>query len=258
MVDPDHPEWGLPTNLSELSRVLPVAGLEIRGRYQAADLDVRAGGDFFDVFPLGPERTAIIIGDIAGHGRAAAEASRSVRALVHRVLARAAGPADVLIAVEAALVADGAATMVTLLCAEIDTGQDLVRMASAGHCWPVVRRGSGLVEQLRRPPAPPLGLGLLDPAGARPDEWAVPFVPGDLAVLYTDGLVERRRIPLDSVLGWVQDAVAEHGEPGELCRQLLHVAAIQRDHDDDIAVLIVRRAIAADADDRIHPLEERV
>jgi hypothetical protein len=56
----------------------------------------------------------------------------------------------------------------------------------------------------------------------------------------------------------VQDAVAEHGEPDELCRQLLDVAAIQRDHDDDIAVLIVRRAIAADGDGRIHPMEERV
>jgi len=121
VVDPDHPEGGSPTYLPEQSRVLPVAGLEIEGRYQAADLDVRAGGDFFDVFPLGPERTAVIIGDIAGHGRDAAEAGRSVRALVHRELARAAGPADVLTAVEAELVADGASTMATLLCAEIDT-----------------------------------------------------------------------------------------------------------------------------------------
>jgi serine phosphatase RsbU (regulator of sigma subunit) len=235
-----------------------MAGLEIEGRYQAADLDERAGGDFFDVFPLGPERTAVIIGDIAGHGRAAAEAGRSVRALVHRELARAAGPAGVLNAVEAALVADGASTMVTLLCAEIDIDQDLVRMASAGHCWPVVRRASGLVEQLRQAPAPPLGVGLLDPAAGRPTEWALPFLAGDLAVLYTDGLVERRRIPLDAVLGWVQDAVAEHGQPDELCRQLLDVAAAQRDHDDDIAVLIVRRAMTAAGDDRIHALEERV
>ncbi len=86
----------------------------------------------------------------------------------------------------------------------------------------------------------------------------MPFLAGDLAVLYTDGLVERRRTPLDAVLGWVQEAVAEHGEPDELCRQLLAVAATQRDHDDDIAVLIVRRAIATDGDDRIHALEERV
>lgn len=235
-----------------------MAGLEIEGRYQAADLDVRAGGDFFDVFPLAPERTAVIIGDIAGHGRAAAQASQSVRALVHRELARAAGPADVLTAVEADLVADGASTMVTLLCAEIDTGRDVVRMASAGHCWPVIRRASGLVELLRQAPAPPLGVGLLDPAAGRPAEWAVPFLAGDLAVLYTDGLVERRRIPLDAVLGWVQEAVAEHSEPVELCRQLLAVAATQRDHDDDVAVLIVRRAIAADGHDRIYAVEERV
>jgi serine/threonine protein phosphatase PrpC len=86
----------------------------------------------------------------------------------------------------------------------------------------------------------------------------VPFLAGDLAVLYTDGLVERRRIPLDAVLGWVRDAIAEHSEPDELCRQLLDVAATQRDHDDDIAVLIVRRAIATDGDVRIHALEERV
>jgi serine phosphatase RsbU (regulator of sigma subunit) len=86
----------------------------------------------------------------------------------------------------------------------------------------------------------------------------VPFAPGDLVVLYTDGLVERRRTPLDAVLGWVQDAVAEHSEPDELCRRLLDVAAMQRDHDDDIAVLVVRRAIAADSDRRIHSMEERV
>ncbi len=258
MVDPDHPGGGSPTSLSNFSRVLPVAGLEIEGRYQAADLDVRAGGDFFDVFPLGPERTAVIIGDIAGHGRAAAEASRSVRALVHRELARAAGPADVLTAVEAELDADGTSTMVTLLCAEIDTGHDVVRMASAGHCWPVIRRASGLVELFRQAPAPPLGVGLLDPAAGRPEEWTVPFRVGDLAVLYTDGLVERRRTPLDAVLGWVQDAIVEHGDPSELCQQLLAVAATQRDHDDDIAVLIVRRAVAADGDDRIQAVEERV
>jgi len=258
VVDLDHPEGGSPTYLPELSRVLPVAGLEIEGRYQAADLDVRAGGDFFDVFPLGSERTAVIIGDIAGHGRTAADASRSVRALVHRELARAAGPADVLTEVEAALVADGASTMVTLLCAEIDTRHDVVRMASAGHCWPVIRQASGMVELLRQSPAPPLGVGLLDPAAGRPLEWTLPFLPGDLAVLYTDGLVERRRIPLDAVLGWVQDAVMEHAEPDALCRRLLRVAATQRDHDDDIAVLVVRRAVAADGEDRIHAVEERV
>jgi serine phosphatase RsbU (regulator of sigma subunit) len=89
-------------------------------------------------------------------------------------------------------------------------------------------------------------------------EWTVPFLAGDLAVLYTDGLVERRRTPLDAVLGWVQDAVVEHGEPGELCQQLLTVAATQRDHDDDIAVLIVRRAVATDRADRIQAVEERV
>ena len=236
--------------------MLPVAGLEIEGRYQAADLDVRAGGDFFDVFPLGPERTAVIIGDIAGHGRAAAEASRSVRALVHRELARAAGPADVLTAVEAELVAAGASTMVTLLCAEIDTGQDLVRMASAGHCWPVVRRASGWSSRLRQAPAPPLGVGLLDPAAGAPRSGPCPSWPGIWPCSTRTGwwsAAGYRSMPCSAGCRTSSRSTASR----ELCRQLLDLAAT-RDHDDDIAVLIVRRAMATDGDDRIHALEERV
>jgi phosphoserine phosphatase RsbU/P len=237
--------------------VLPAAGLTIVGRYQAADLDVRAGGDFFDAFPLGPDRTAVIIGDVAGHGSAAAAAGRRVRALVHGELGGAARPAEVLLAVEAALARDHVAPMVTLLCAEIDTANDVVTMASAGHCWPVVRRGSGTVERLEQAPAPPLGVGLLS-AGSPPEESTLAFVAGDLLVLYTDGLVERRRIPLDAVLSWVQQAVAEHAEPDALCEQLFQVAQEARDHDDDIAVLIVRRSSPSAADDRVQALEERV
>ena len=238
--------------------MLPVAGLEIEGRYQAADLDVRAGGDFFDVFPLGPERTAVIIGDIAGHGRAAAEASRSVRALVHRELARAAGPADVLTAVEAELVADGTSTMVTLLCAEIDTGHDVVRMASAGHCWPVIRRASGLVELFRQARHRPSASASWTPPPGGPWSGRCRSGPGIWLCSTRTGWWSRRRTPLDAVLGWVQDAIVEHGDPSELCQRLLAVAATQRDHDDDIAVLIVRRAVAADGDDRIQAVEERV
>jgi serine phosphatase RsbU (regulator of sigma subunit) len=237
--------------------VLPAAGLEIEGRYQAADLDVRAGGDFFDVFPLGPDRTAVIIGDVAGHGSAAAAAARRVRALVYGELGRAARPSAVLVAVEAALVRDHVAPMVTLLCAQIDTAKGIVTMASAGHCWPVVRRGSGVVERLEQPPAPPVGMGLLS-ASSPPEESTLPFATGDLLVLYTDGLVERRRIPLDAVLGWVQQAVAEHAEPDALCRRLFAVAHEARDHDDDIAVLIVRRSGRSASDERVHALEERV
>ena len=107
-------------------------------------------------------------------------------------------------------------------------------MASAGHCWPVVRRASGLVEQLRQAPAPPLGVGLLYPAAERPAELALPFLAGDLAVLYTDGLVERRRIPLDAVLGWVQDVVSVAQPAGRAvpaaARRRRHPAGPRRRH----------------------------
>jgi serine phosphatase RsbU (regulator of sigma subunit) len=257
VVDPDHRDAGPSLGPSALSQVLPAAGLEVEGRYQAADLDVRAGGDFFDVFPLGPDRTAVIIGDVAGHGSAAAAAGRCVRALVRGELGRAARPSDVLLGVEAALVREHVVPMVTLLCAEIDTANDVVTMASAGHCWPVVRRGSGIVERLEQAPAPPVGVGLLS-ASSPPAESTLPFLVGDLLVLFTDGLVERRRIPLDAVLGWVQQAVAEQADPERLCRRLFAVAQEARDHDDDIAVLIVRRSSPGAIGDRVQAIEERV
>jgi serine phosphatase RsbU (regulator of sigma subunit) len=256
VVDPDRRPEGLPTSLPEPA-VLPVAGLQMVGRYLAADLDSRAGGDFFEVFPLCEERTAVIIGDIAGHGRAAAEASERVKALVRAVAEQAGGPAAVLAAVEAELLGNGTTpTMVTLLCAEIDTRRDVLTMASAGHCWPVHRQASGIVVRLREPPAPPLGVALLS-AASPPVEWTLPFEVGDLVVLFTDGLVERRRTPLDAVLGRVDDAVAEHPDPERLCAELLAIATTDRDNHDDVAVMIIRRP-AGDQDDRIHVLQERV
>ena len=130
--------------------------------------------------------------------------------------------------------------MVTLLCALLDARQGVLRMASAGHCPPIVRSASGHVTRVDVDPSPPLGAGLVHP-GQAPVETVVPFGAGDVVVLYTDGLVERRHVSIDVVLDAVERVVSRHREPAALCTHLADFAATDRDHDDDLALLVVRR-----------------
>jgi serine phosphatase RsbU (regulator of sigma subunit) len=238
--DRDH-ELARRLQQSLLPVIPPIAGLAIESHYQPAGAHALAGGDFYDVVDLGDGLTTVLIGDVAGHGVDAAAASGEVRYLARGVLEHTSRPADVLCLVEAAL-ARGARepTMVTLLCAVMDAASGTLRMASAGHAAPIIRRASGVIVPTTVRPAPPLGAGLVK-AERPPLEAVVHFEPGALAVFYTDGLVERRRIPLDTVLEAVEDVVARQPSPAALCAELADFADGDRDHDDDIALLVVQR-----------------
>jgi serine phosphatase RsbU (regulator of sigma subunit) len=227
--------------LSLLPTIAPVEGLEIEYRYHPAGEDALAGGDFYDVVDLEPGLTAVLIGDVAGHGVDAAAASGEVRYLVRGMLEHTRDPARVLELVERALGRGRRAmTMVTLLCAVIDTEREELRMASAGHGPPLVRRAAGGATLAKLEPAPPLGAGLV--LTAAPTTTTTPFRSGDLAVFYTDGLVERRSTPIDEMLEEVLDIVAEHGSATEICSVLEDRAMTPRTHEDDVALLVVQRA----------------
>jgi serine phosphatase RsbU (regulator of sigma subunit) len=232
---------------SLLPRLTPIAGLDIAYRYEPAGTETLAGGDFYDVVDLGPELAAVVIGDVAGHGVEAAAASGEVRNLVRGVLEHTRDPGKVIRLVDDAL---GRVrrpdTMVTLLCALLDSRAGVLTLASAGHCPPVVRRADGTVEIGAVDPAPPLGarLGVCD---GTPSVSRVPFSRGDLVVLYTDGLVERRSVPFDDVLERVKVVVSAQEDPQALCSALAELAASSRDHTDDLALLVVRRRATDDA-----------
>ena len=246
---------------SLLPVMFPISGLDVEYRYQPAGRDALAGGDFYDLIELEPGLTTVIIGDVAGHGIDAAASSGEVRYLVRGVLEHTRDPAAVLCLVESAISRSGRApTMVTLLCAQIDASENLLRMASAGHYAPIIRAASGEVHRAAVVPAPPLGAGFVH-SGAPPREAAVRFGPGDVAVLYTDGLVERRAMPLDAMLAAVERVVARHASPLAICRSLADFAATERDHDDDLALLAVRRHPASSTlacAERVPPQIERV
>ena len=110
-------------------------------------------------------------------------------------------------------------------------------MVSAGHLPPVVRHGAAAaVVQLE--PGPLLGIG------GRPDypETRVPVAEGDLLVLFTDGLVERRGEPIhDGLARLAVDVATLHPEPATVCEQLVAARLATGAGDgDDIAVLAAR------------------
>jgi len=154
--------------------------------YRPAGEFNEVGGDFYDVFE-GPEGWMVVIGDVAGQGAEAATRTSLARFTV-RTAAELTG--DVSLAVSRlndTLRGQQGLPLCTVVCAELrgrDDGAAVVTMASAGHPPPLLVRGRSV--------APVGDAGTI--AGAFDDErWpAAPVVlePGDLLVLYTDGVLD--------------------------------------------------------------------
>jgi serine phosphatase RsbU (regulator of sigma subunit) len=156
-------------------------------RYLASGSHTNVGGDWFAIVPLPGDRVGLAIGDVAGHGLDAvavmAEARFSLRTIAHGD----ARPAETLARLNASILAFEPDAMITAQYGILDPAAGAWRVASAGHPPPLIRRASGAVDVLRGGGVP---IGVLDePAYAEREH---PFGPGDLLLLYTDGLVERR------------------------------------------------------------------
>jgi serine phosphatase RsbU (regulator of sigma subunit) len=162
---------------------------------------------------------------------------------VLRGVAQALGqpPAAVLSMLDRALARLQVSTLATAVLCEIRTAGPpaagwVLRWSNAGHPPPLLLRADGSTLLLER--APDLLLGL-DPDALRADHEH-PLTPGDTVLLYTDGLVERRREHLDDA--FVRLAVATDGLAGrpldELCDTLL--ARLAPDAEDDVALIALR------------------
>ncbi|TWH69370.1 histidine kinase-like protein [Micromonospora olivasterospora] len=130
---------------------------------------------------------------------------------------------------------------VTVVFGVIDADRELLTLASAGHPAPLVRRcapgGEPVAEYVDVPPGAPLGLG------CAPRTATVRFAPGDTLLLFSDGVVERRRLGLTAGLDGLAAAVAgaASGDPRALCA--VATAAVEGATEDDVAVLAVEHAL---------------
>ena len=144
------------------------------------------GGDFFDYLELPGERLAVVVGDVAGHGVAAALVLAAVKSGLHLLAEELDRPVTVLERLDR-MVREAVRwrLFVTLLVAVFERREGQVRVASAGHPPALLVAADGTVTALGEP-ALPLGTRL----PARFVERTAPWRPGDLVVLYSDGLSE--------------------------------------------------------------------
>jgi sigma-B regulation protein RsbU (phosphoserine phosphatase) len=228
--------------LSLLGKPPRVAGLESTARYLPASRHAQVGGDWYDAFALRDGRTMLVIGDVAGHDAPAAATMAQVRGMVRAIAQSTAGsPATVLSTLDEVLAELQFHTLVTVVVATLDLrgacdGSAQLRWSNAGHPPPVLACADGSAKLLGRTPERVLGVG----AGARRTDHELTLRPGDTLLLYTDGLVERRRAPLDDGFAWLLEEVQALGRPplDQLCDELL--AELGGRVDDDVALLAVR------------------
>ncbi len=124
--------------LPEYLPVLP--GVEIAGRYLLAEDERAAGGDWYDAVALPDGRVALVVGDVVGHGFAAAAAMGRLRSVAQERLRSGVGLEQVMAALDAfaRYVPEATAATVCVLILEPTTGD--LEYSTAGHPPPLVVR----------------------------------------------------------------------------------------------------------------------
>ncbi|MFC7840362.1 SpoIIE family protein phosphatase [Streptomyces sp. NPDC057382] len=235
-------------------RLLPRTGgdtVEIASVYQPATPDsAGVGGDWVNSFPLPDGRTALVVGDVVGHGLGAAatmgQLSMEARALLSaglaadQVLEHLDETVSLLDDAESGLTAGYSALGSTCCIALYDPVSHQVTMSSAGHLPPILVSPAGRAEPLGIRPHPGLGaeFALREPF----DVHTFHAPPGSLLALYTDGLVEDPALSIDDGIGRLTEAVAAVHPWDTLDQAARHVAstvapAPQR---DDVTLLLAR------------------
>ena len=129
-----------------------IDGLELGAAYRAGTTGSLVGGDFYDVFGLGPGLWAIAIGDVCGKGPQAAALTGMLRYVIRHAAVRKEAPSDVLRVASDELLREGNGDFCSAVFATVDLTEDLPRLcvAVAGHPLPLVARTGGAVEPAGR------------------------------------------------------------------------------------------------------------
>jgi serine phosphatase RsbU (regulator of sigma subunit)/CheY-like chemotaxis protein/anti-sigma regulatory factor (Ser/Thr protein kinase) len=222
----------LPDSLPEHPR------LELAARYLPGQLGAQIGGDWYDALQLDRDRVAVMIGDIVGHGTAAAARMGELRNVLRAYAAEGHPPAEALRQLDRLVAASlGEEMIATVLLLIADTANQSVTVARAGHPPPLIRAADGEVRVLESQTTLPIGVM----RGVAPDEVTHRFAEGETLLLYTDGLVERRAEPIDEGIARLRQALSDAPADAEALSD--HVIArllADRPGSDDVAMLAVR------------------
>jgi anti-sigma regulatory factor (Ser/Thr protein kinase) len=219
-----------------LPKVLPEApGLDLAAKYLPAGVGV--GGDWYDASVQSDGRLLLAIGDVAGHGIAAATAMNEIRIACRAFSLNESSPSRILQKLNTYCRSTRRGDLVTALIVMLDPVTGEATLASAGHLPPVVAH-EGRAEFVQMRVTPPLGVSV-----AHPDETSVVLEPGATLLLYTDGLVERRHRPIDERLSQLAELLHSCGDSAfDIVDKVMAGMLPAGPPSDDVALIAVKRS----------------
>ncbi len=210
--------------------------LQLAARYLPAASGSRTGGDWYDVLVLEDDRVAIVVGDVVGQGPGAAAVMGQLRSALSAYLLRTDSPAEALQWLDSWSHRVRGARASTVICVVVDTATGALRWARAGHPPPLVIDVEGATRYLSDATGTVLGVR---GAPAFTEGHAV-LAEGDVVLLYTDGLVERRGELVDDGFDRLAGAAGSGDPLHRLIPAVLRAALDDSGPPDDIALVAAR------------------
>jgi anti-sigma regulatory factor (Ser/Thr protein kinase)/anti-anti-sigma regulatory factor len=238
-------QWAL---LPAALPVLPRA--RIAARYLVAAADQAPGGDWFDAVPLAGGDVALVVGEVAGYGVGASAAMGQLRAVLRHVLTRQPDLVAVLEEIEAVAAGEPVLRAATACVAVLDPEQGTLRYVTCGHPPPLVAAPDGVARYLPATGSGPLGTGSAMAVKCAGVE------PGEVLLLYSDGLIEQpghsRADGLAALAAAAGGASADRAprlggpaSPAErVCQHAVDVLT-RAGYGDDVTALAAQRLAAA-------------
>ncbi|WP_128379907.1 SpoIIE family protein phosphatase [Streptomyces cavernae] len=214
-----------------------LGGCDLATRYLPGTLLGRVGGDWFDAVKLPGSRTALVVGDVMGHGLNSAAMMGQLRTAVQTMAALDLPPAQLLRNLDDLAQRLGEHYLATCLYAVYDPIVGELELANAGHIPPVlVHADDGRSELLDLPTGAPIGVG-----GVPFESVCVPVSPGDRLVMCTDGLVEVRGEDIGVGLAALCESAAHPAASMDAaCDTVIRALGNRGDRKDDLALLMAR------------------
>jgi serine phosphatase RsbU (regulator of sigma subunit)/anti-sigma regulatory factor (Ser/Thr protein kinase) len=228
-----------------------LVGAEVAMEYRPGTAGTQVGGDLYDVIPLADGRVGVAIGDVMGRGLGAAAQMGQLRAALRAYARDGRGPASLLRAL-AGLAPSLGVSFATCLYAVYDPARRHLVMSSAGHLPPLVCIPGAPARFLDLDAG--LSIGVPEDLPTEPVAYAemtLDLPPGSAVVLYTDGLVESRRLALTDGMDRLRAAFgsdhavparARHAAADVVTRALATVGGGPRAEDDIAVIVLVTRA----------------
>ena len=212
---------------------------DVAVRYLPAVGSLNVCGDWYDVVDIPPDRLALAVGDVIGHGLQAAAVMGMLRSALSAAIRALERPAQALEVLGLYARSIEGALGTTAVKMVVDRRSKLISYSSAGHPPPVLLHPDGRTELLDQATDPPLA--------ARPEhvprpQASIHYRAGDTLVLYSDGLIERREEDIDTGLARLTGVLADcsHLGPERLADTVLARLGVASGGNDDIALVVLR------------------